>query len=380
MHPADEKRPAAMDSEEGHRRRVLVAIHQLWRYSGSEIHALQLAEHFQDMGAEVIFFAVTTEPWLAAEIEARGIKIADLRTIRRKLRKDFDIVWTHHETSFYLLHILYGVRCRLAIHGILSRVVRLERLPLLPPFANPNKLIFLANSVETRNEVAARSSQSEISLLLNIVPEAFRTHRKLQYSPALRRVAVVSNHIPDELIAAKDLLEERGVEVELIGKGYKEVLVDHTTLVDFDAVVTIGKTAQYAIVQGIPLFLYDVFGGPGYIGPDGFERHEEFNFSGRSEPEQMSAEDLARALVDGYAARVLSARDLSEIHGDRYGIGTQTDWVDAKMEAESLSLYGFRARLWSMVVTGLMRPSVPIRIIFPKFVDAVGKWLKTLRK
>ncbi|MEM1351414.1 MAG: glycosyltransferase [Pseudomonadota bacterium] len=378
MRSADKKRPEAHSATVGaaSQRRVLVANQQLWRYSGSEIHALQLAEYFKEQGDEVIFFAVSTRPWLAAEITARGIEIADWRSLRHELRKGFDIVWTHHEPPFYLLHILCGVRCRLAIHGILSRVVRLERVPLLPLSAQPDKFVILANSVETRDEITARSGQDGISVLLNIVPDAFQAHHKRNYAPELRRVAVVSNHIPDEVIAARNVLKERGVEVDLFGKGHKELLVDQSTLVDFDVVVTIGKTAQYALVQGIPLFLYDVFGGPGYVGPDGFKRHEDFNFSGRSAPQRMSAEDLAQALMDGYAGAAESACELRELYGDRYAIGSQTEWVMARTAAEALPLYGFRARLWSIVVTGLLRPTVPLRLICPEYVDTVGKWLK----
>lgn len=372
--------PLADAGREGRPLRVLIANHQLWRYTGSEIHALQLAEYFRDQGAEVMLFAVSAEPWLVADIEARGIEVLNRRALRKALRWGFDIVWTHHETPFYLLHILYGVRCRLAVHGILSRVAKLERLPLLPPVARPDRLVILANSVETRDDVAERSGQDGIGVLLNIVPEAFGRHPKVDYAPKLRRVVVVSNHIPDEVIDAKRLLAERAVEVELIGEGHRKVLVDHSTLADFDVVVTIGKTAQYAIVQGIPLFLYDVFGGPGYVSPEGFEHHEAFNFSGRSEPHRMSAQELADALVDGYAAGIAAAQALRESHGERYGVGPQTAEVMARMEVEALSLYEFRARLRGLVATLLARPTVPARLAVPKTVDAVGNWLKTLRK
>ena len=43
-------------------------------------------------------------------------------------------------------------------------------------------------------------------------------------------------------------------------------LLDH-----YDCVISIGKTVQYCLVQGIPVFLYDRFGGPGYLNESNYD-------------------------------------------------------------------------------------------------------------
>lgn len=359
--------------------RILIANHQFWRYSGSEIHALQLAEHFADQGAEVVLAGVSRVPWLVREIEAKGVKFVSLRQIWRERRTGYDIVWTHHETVFFLLHVLVAIRCRLAVHGILSSSVKLERVPDVPPIGLSQNLALLANSAETRDAAETASGQVGIGVLLNIVPEPFRAHPKRTHSSQLRRVVVVSNHIPDELLAAKPLLRDRGVEVEFFGVGHRYVLIDHTSLVDFDVVVTIGKTAQYALVQGIPLFLYDKFGGPGYIDPDLFDRHEARNFSGRSDPRPMSPEEICDALIEGYGRSVTVSGALREACENRYGVGPQIGDVLARMRPQAAALYDAKARFRTAARTLARRPSVPLRLVAPRAVDVAGQWLKTLR-
>jgi hypothetical protein len=78
-------------------------------------------------------------------------------------------------------------------------------------------------------------------------------------------------------------------------------LLDH-----YDCVISIGKTVQYCLVQGIPVFLYDRFGGPGYLNESNYELAEYYNFSGRSKPDGYSLHEAMRndscRQFDGQAA------------------------------------------------------------------------------
>ncbi len=374
------KKQSHSDPHELAPRKVLIANHQFRRYSGSELHAIQLAEFFMNEGAEVDFFGLSTEPWLLEEIEAKGVKFLSWRQVLQRSKQHYDIVWTHSETQFFLLHTLLGMRCKLAVHGILSYFVRLERVPLLSQRPHSDKLFFLANSVETREKILETSRNLEIRVLRNIVPDAFSAHAKLDYSQDLRRVAVVSNHVPVELIDAKRLLADKGIEVDVFGVNHQYVLVDHHTLTSYDVVITIGKTAQYAIVQGIPLFLYDIFGGPGYLTQEDFTKHEDFNFSGRSDPTKLSAEDICATLIGQYSEAVSKAQAIREASGDRYSVAAQTHRTLAALGHEYSSAFDRKGRLLNTILTMLMRPSVPLRVVFPKTVENFGTWLNIVRK
>ena len=49
-----------------------------------------------------------------------------------------------------------------------------------------------------------------------------------------------------------------------------------------------------------PLYCYDRFGGPGYLEPEEFEEAKRTNYSGRSNPKKLSAEELVEDLIRGY--------------------------------------------------------------------------------
>ena len=100
---------------------------------------------------------------------------------------------------------------------------------------------------------------------------------------ALRKLILVSNHLPHEVKEAAVLLRARGIDVKRWGRGgdvrNMRLLPKH--LDDVDAVVSIGKTVQYALRSRVPVFVYDRFGGPGWLTPDNFDRCAHANFSGR---------------------------------------------------------------------------------------------------
>ena len=52
-------------------------------------------------------------------------------------------------------------------------------------------------------------------------------------------------------------------------------------LAPYDAVVTIGKTVQYALSMGIPAYVYDHFGGVGWLDEDSLEPELHWAFSGQ---------------------------------------------------------------------------------------------------
>ena len=88
---------------------------------------------------------------------------------------------------------------------------------------------------------------------------------------------MVSNHPPKELQEAMSLLSARGYQVDMLidAIGSEKPAITSAELLDhYDCVISIGKTVQYCLVQGIPVFLYDRFGGPGYLNESNYELAE----------------------------------------------------------------------------------------------------------
>ncbi len=305
-------------------RTILILNNQLRLFYGSELHSLHIAEYFRKLGYDVTLAAWDVgDPFVSAAAR-KGIDVFDIATDNSLFGREYDVVWTHHLTTFFFAHVVNTVAARHHVHGCLSPFLDLENVPISENFDLSARLKILANSVETRDVVRQQvRSEQAVDVFLNVVPDEFFAHRKTDYGEAVRKVVIVSNHVPPELRLAASALGRRGAKVDIIGIDDDHRLVDHRTLLDYDAVVTIGKTVQFALVQGVPVFVYDHFGGPGYLDAASFQRHEDFNFSGRSHREIRSGEDLADTIVNGYPQAVEFARYARNDLAQRYAIESQ---------------------------------------------------------
>jgi hypothetical protein len=68
-----------------------------------------------------------------------------------------------------------------------------------------------------------------------------------------------------------------------------------------DAIVTIGKSVPYAIAAAKPVYMYDRFGGDGWLTRGNFAVSLDHNFSGRPAQRRLSSGEIAREIVAGFA-------------------------------------------------------------------------------
>lgn len=68
----------------------------------------------------------------------------------------------------------------------------------------------------------------------------------------------------------------------------------------YDVITTIGKTVQYALALGIPVYEYDHFGGDGYITKDNVNLEEMYNFSGRATRRKLTGAEICDEIITRY--------------------------------------------------------------------------------
>lgn len=281
-------------------RSALIATNQFARWAGSEMVATEFAEAFRDRGFDVAMFANAVSSELADPLRDRGIKITD------KLEDlnvwQHDIVYCQHTVFARLFEKPVPKRGTLPvfIFNHLSPYAPLE-VPG-PHFEKTFGDIILANSPETRAalldhdpELAARAE-----VFPNPAPARFQRGER-PVSAVLGRLLCVSNHLPTEMRRALRHLEKAGVAVVRVGRKNTPRRISPTDFDEVDAVVSIGKTVQYALAARVPVFCYDRFGGPGWLSPENFEPAAEANFSGRCTRNPRDAEVLAADLLSGFA-------------------------------------------------------------------------------
>lgn len=305
--------------------RVLITHTQTQGIMGSTVVALELATYLRDNGASVEVYAGATGNPGGRLFQEREIQVeCDIEHEYRL--SDYDLVWVHSQVL------------PLSMVRQLAKVTPSDRVPAFV-FNHMTALDFAADehpylylleeqlatkmlfvSPESRDKLVPyyHETPSNIDIFPNPAPVEFG---QLVRSPSdeLRRVLVVSNHVPPEVWDAIDVLRSRGIDVEIFGEQGRYSLVTPQVLEQFDVVITIGKTVQYCLTAGIPVYVYDHFGGFGYLNEENLTKAAERNFSGRDGCRYTGAE-IAESLESGYSEALEFVTVQRDLFIERYSI------------------------------------------------------------
>lgn len=292
---------------------VMLTNHRLRHYAGSELATLDLAVEFKRRGWDVYVGCFELSKSIKKLFDAVEVKWVNLNLELDLSGYYFDLMWGHHFTTFNRCLVNYKINVRQVIYSSLSPYEPLECPPI---FANGLPAVF-ANSHETARQIVAHGVQEKnIYVFENCVPDYY-FDKKVNRSGELKKVAIISNHIPEELLLAGELLKS-SCEVDCYGFGYNSVLVTPELLSPYDLVVTIGRTVQQCFSCGIPVYCYDRFGGPGFISESNFPASAETNFSGRCCGKKLSAQELVADIFNRYPEAVSRVDSLKIMTFDRY--------------------------------------------------------------
>ncbi|KFL33537.1 MULTISPECIES: hypothetical protein [unclassified Sulfurospirillum] len=273
--------------------KILLTNHFIREFSGSEIATLDLAKEFLSREYAVTVGTFTFADPLKAEFEKFNIRILDLNNATAE---HFDLIWAQHFTTIDACLIDIGITADKIIFSSLSPYESLES----PPLSTEKVDLFLANSLETKKTMVEMGlDDSMIEILPNPVSnDFFVNNSKKDFS--LQKIAIVSNHIPSEIKEAIPQLENKGIEIKIFGMEGEFRLITPDVLREFDAIITIGRTVQYCLAMGIPVYCYDRFGGPGWIEEANFQLASEFNFSGRCTNRKISSDEIVTELIQNF--------------------------------------------------------------------------------
>ena len=159
----------------------------------------------------------------------------------------------------------------------------------------------------------------------NNIPDCFAEYKIKNLPEHPKNIGVISNHIPFEVECLKEYIP-RGCNITLIGKG-REICeaVTPELLNKFDIIISIGKTVQYALGMGIPVFEYDHFGGNGYININNINAEANNCFCGKPQCRKLDGLTLAAEIMEGYARAREQAPALRELALERFLLSKKMD-------------------------------------------------------
>lgn len=293
-------------------RNALVTTFHFNSYNGSPLVALDVACALRGCGVDATIATFALGEPMRARASAAGVRTVDLDVISGTLDLDdsYDLVWGQHWPVHLIVSHRLGVRARYLVMSSLSPFEPLESIP--PSAVGADLVVF--NSAET---LRARG-QTVDPLRRGVLPNSLdpRWFVDADSAPADAPVAVVSNNLSPDIDAALRILAAArpDIGVRRIGQRHEALDVSPDFVDGVRALVTIGHTVQKGLSRCRPVYVYDRFGGPGWLTASTFDAAMDRNFSGRGfgfkSPETIASELAAGPPADETAA--LRARAIAE--------------------------------------------------------------------
>jgi len=282
---------------------VLITQNALHKIAGSEVNTLELATFFTDQGATVTVYTLFASSPMLDYFKKKNITVTtEDGSIHAK---DFDLIWVHQQIlpKIFGRELSQQKKLPIIIFYYMSSSVNIE-LPYTRGLEErlASKIFFVSPEAKDDHLKYRADSSLSYEIFPNPSPKSFI---ESQFQPTensiVKNILIVSNHPPQELDQASDLLEHQGIKVTYRGESQKgtATLITPQELLEYDCVISIGKTVQYCLSLGLPIYVYDHFGGPGYLTKETFDKARYHNFAGRGFPKK-TPQAIVSEIVDHY--------------------------------------------------------------------------------
>lgn len=274
---------------------ALVSCQNLIDYSGAEITVIDITKTLISLGYNVTICSFSIGENFLSIIKDLGCNYRDISSFDNIIETElYDLAWLHHHTTAYSLILNNRIIFNKIIYSSLSTFEPLESALLTKVPVD----LYLVNSEENYDYFLGHypAYEGKVIVFENSCPEDYWSKEYVS-KIELNRIAIISNHIPQELLSSADLLSQ-SLTVDIYGIGHKQTLITRQILEQYDAVITIGKTVNYCLALGIPVYNYDHFGGDGWLNTRNFDSNRYFNFSGRGSRGRVTQDCIIKEIVN----------------------------------------------------------------------------------
>jgi hypothetical protein len=275
--------------------------------NGSTMVALELADYLQSQGAKVQVYTNVYKQPASLYFENKKLEVKTFSDAPEYELTSFDFIWIHSQVlpPSVIRQLSKELPAKMPTF-IFFHMSKFDWIPDERPYIYQmeerlsSQSLFVSKEVKTK-QLELFEQKPNCQLFRNPAPVSF-SEAKYETRSKLKKILIVSNHPPQEVVGARQLLANQGIKVDILGeKSDSYQIVTPKLLAQYDVVVTIGKTVQYCLVMGVPVYLYDWFGGPGYLNSHNFKNAAEYNFSGRDTPHQKPDNLLVNDILDRWS-------------------------------------------------------------------------------
>jgi hypothetical protein len=267
--------------------RIVIGAQALANPGGTETYVATVARELERLGHDVIVTGDELGP-MAESIEAAGTRVA---RAPRDLPADCDAVLAQDATMTALLASRYpDARLVFVAHADRSD----HQMPVLIP-----DVVDAVVACSDRFAARMRALAIDVPIVRLRQPiDTIRFARTRALPPRPRRALVLSNYLDGERFdALSNALEANGVECDQIGVPGRVELDPRPAMEAADIVVAKTRAALEAMFCGRAVYVYDQFGGDGWVTPETYPALEADNFAGQATPSSLTADELTADLA-----------------------------------------------------------------------------------
>ncbi|MFQ2523207.1 hypothetical protein ACK308_06460 [Aeromonas caviae] len=302
--------------------RIAILCQSLRNYAGAERVVYELTQAFIRENHQVHIGCIDIGDFYHQQLA--GVRINDLVD---GMDHEYDLVICFH-THTLPYFFPKGVNCRKLCYFSLSPYE-----PIEAPLCSGQLFdSYLCNSDETKEElIRCGIAADDVYVFHNSCSFQNDTFELKQ---TLNRVAIVSNHPPQELLELPSL--DHNLHFDYYGSAAKVEMLNDSILSKYDVIITIGYTVVFAVSAKVLVYIYDHFGGDGYLDADNYELNSYYNFSGRPACSKKDASTIIKELKDDFPSALDTFQQVYERMAAERDIASNID------KAFNLNGFGFK--------------------------------------
>jgi hypothetical protein len=264
--------------------RIVVATHSFHHVGGTETYVLTVAEQLQRLGHQTGIYSQNLGDMMLLARD-RGVDVVGDPT---ELGFEPDVVLSQDTPMAYDLADRYPHVPQVFVNH--SNTFDPQLPPLVPG---------IVSAVVVMSErFRARLEALDADLRIVRLRQPIDTERLVpRRSPAVfpRRVLLLGNYLAgDARRLLVDTWSELGLEVIQLGTLSRPTMQPEVEIADADIVVGKARALLDAMACGRPAYVYDAFGGDGWVTPENYDAIESDALAGQAFPDVIDADRLRK--------------------------------------------------------------------------------------
>jgi hypothetical protein len=286
--------------------RFVLGNRLLVNVGGTEVHLAILGEQLRRLGHEAVVYSPELGPY-ANHLRSLGFEVTDSLA---ELPDDCDVVFSQDTLVAYDLAARYpDARHAFRICG------QSHDFQLPPQLAGAIDLVVVLSNRYARIAAASAADTPVVRLRIPVDTELLAPIGSIRGEP---RKAVLLGNYPERFELVRSAWGEQGIEVERIGEANdsSQRFDVAGALAGADIVVGKGRAALDGVACGRAVYVFDLFGGDGWVTPEQYPAFEADQFAGLATGRVIGREELVGDLAGYDAAMGAANRDLVLLHHD----------------------------------------------------------------